>query len=69
SRVDGSHKGWNLPQRVYTGGIVTFTGLCHDFVLRRNVRIAFSRAKNLDFMSSTHGSHLYLVDRIGRLFN
>ncbi|KAJ8596095.1 hypothetical protein M405DRAFT_782130 [Rhizopogon salebrosus TDB-379] len=70
SRVEGSHKGWNSLQRVHTSGIVTFTGLCHDFVLRRNIRVAFSRATKSDFVSSTHGSHhIHLVDRIAKLFN
>ncbi|KAJ8596101.1 hypothetical protein M405DRAFT_929054, partial [Rhizopogon salebrosus TDB-379] len=70
SRVEGSHKGWNSLQRVHTSGIVTFTGLCHDFVLRRNVRVAFSRAAKSDFISSTHGSHhIHLVDGIAKLFN
>jgi hypothetical protein len=68
--VEGSHKGWNSLQRVHTSGIVTFTGLCHDFVLRRNVRVAFSRAAKSDFISSTHGSHhIHLVDGIAKLFN
>ncbi|KAG1769928.1 hypothetical protein EV702DRAFT_1049495 [Suillus placidus] len=70
SRVEGSHKGWNSLQRVHTSGIVTFTGLCHDFVLRRNIRVAFSRATKSDFLSSTHGSHhVHLVDGIAKLFN
>ena len=70
SRVEGSHKGWNSLQHVHTSGIVTFTGLCHDFVLRRNIRVAFSRAMKSDFISSTHGSHhIHLVDRIAKLFN
>jgi hypothetical protein len=55
---------------VHTSGIVTFTGLCHDFVLRRNVRVAFSKAEKSDFVSSTHGSHhIHLIDRIAKLFN
>lgn len=70
SRVEGSHKGWNSLQRVHTSGIVNFTALCHDFVLRRNIRVAFSRATKSDFLSSTHGSHhVHLVDRIAKLFN
>ncbi|KAG1774617.1 hypothetical protein EV702DRAFT_1047571 [Suillus placidus] len=70
SRVEGSHKGWNSLQRVHTSGIVTFTGLCHDFVLRRNIRVTFSRATKSDFLSSTHGSHhVHLVDGIAKLFN
>lgn len=68
--MEGSHKGWNSLQRVHTSGIVNFTALCHDFVLRRNIRVAFSRATKSDFLSSTHGSHhVHLVDRIAKLFN
>ncbi|KAG1780071.1 hypothetical protein EV702DRAFT_1194838 [Suillus placidus] len=70
SRVEGSHKGWNSLQQVHTSGIVTFTGLCHDFVLRRNIRVTFSRATKSDFLSSTHGSHhVHLMDGIAKLFN
>jgi hypothetical protein len=55
---------------VHTSGIITFTGLCHDFVLRRNVRVAFSRVTKSDFISSTHGSHhVHLVDGVAKLFN
>ncbi|KAG1766656.1 hypothetical protein EDD22DRAFT_773799, partial [Suillus occidentalis] len=51
-------------------GIVTFTGLYHNFVLRRNICVAFSRATKSDFISSTHGSHhVHLVDGIVKLFN
>ncbi|KAG1743758.1 uncharacterized protein EDB91DRAFT_1051073, partial [Suillus paluster] len=70
SRVEGSHKGWNSLQRVHTSGIVTFTGLCHDFVLRRNIRVSFLRARKSDFVASTHGSHhIHLIDRIAKQFN
>lgn len=70
SRIEGSHKGWNSLQHVHTSGIITFTGLCHDFVLRRNVRVAFSRVTKSDFVSSTHGSHhIHLVDGVAKLFN
>jgi hypothetical protein len=68
--MEGLHKGWNSLQRVHTSGIVTFTGLCHDFVLRRNIRVSFSRARKLDFVASTHGSHyIHLIDRITKQFN
>ncbi|KAG1785108.1 uncharacterized protein HD556DRAFT_1435280 [Suillus plorans] len=70
SRVEGSHKGWNSLQRAHTSGIVTFTGLCHDFVLQRNICVAFSRASKSDFITSTHGSHhVHLINRIAKQFN
>jgi hypothetical protein len=47
-----------------------FTALCHDFVLRRNIRVASSHGNKSDFLSSTYGSHhVHLVDGIARLFN
>lgn len=47
-----------------------FTALCHDFVLRRNIRVASSHENKSDFLSSTYGSHhVHLVDGIARLFN
>ncbi|KAG1849086.1 hypothetical protein C8R48DRAFT_750296 [Suillus tomentosus] len=70
SHVEGSHKGWNSLRRAHTSGIVTFTVLCHDFVLHHNIHVAFSRATKSDFLSSTHGSHhVHLVDGIAKLFN
>ncbi|KAG2034467.1 hypothetical protein BDR03DRAFT_835051, partial [Suillus americanus] len=70
SHVEGSHKGWNSLQRVHTSGIVTFTGLCHDFILQQNIHISFSRVRKLDFVASTHGSHhVHLIDRITKQFN
>ncbi|KAG2039468.1 hypothetical protein BDR03DRAFT_860099, partial [Suillus americanus] len=70
SHVEESHKGWNSLQHVHTSGIVMFMGLCQDFVLRQNVRVAFAKAQKSDFVSSTHSSHhIHLVDRITKLFN
>ncbi|KAG0697389.1 hypothetical protein DFH29DRAFT_878740 [Suillus ampliporus] len=70
SRIEGSHKGWNSLQQVHSSGITTFTALCHDFVLRQNIRVASSRKNKSDFLSSTYGSHhVHLVDGIARLFN
>ncbi|KAI0658952.1 hypothetical protein C8Q70DRAFT_887671, partial [Cubamyces menziesii] len=39
SRIEGSHKGWNGLQRSFASGVESLTALCHDFVLRRNIRI------------------------------
>jgi hypothetical protein len=49
---------------------VTFTALCHSFILHQNIHVAFSRATKSDFLSFTHGSHhIHLVDGIAKLFN
>ncbi|KAG0700040.1 hypothetical protein DFH29DRAFT_876907 [Suillus ampliporus] len=57
-------------RQVHSSGITTFTALCHDFVLRRNIRVASSWEHKSDFLSSTHGSHhVHLVDRIAQLSN
>lgn len=46
------------------------SALGHDFVLRRNVRVAFSRSHMTPFIKFTHGSHhLQLCDHIVKLHN
>ncbi|KAJ7094400.1 hypothetical protein C8R44DRAFT_835389 [Mycena epipterygia] len=62
SQIEGSHKGWNGLQRANSSGIELQSTLSHDFVLRRNLRIAFAKkpgnGSNLDgFVRSTFGSH------------
>ncbi|KAJ6450330.1 hypothetical protein DFH09DRAFT_1400157 [Mycena vulgaris] len=62
SRIEGSHKGWNSLQRAAASGLELQNALCHDFVLRRNIRISSSRngggSSGLDaFVQSTFGSH------------
>jgi hypothetical protein len=70
SRIEGSHKGWNSLQRSFASGIEVFTALCHDFVLRRNVRIALSHGIESPFLKSSHGSHhLALVEYVHALWN
>ncbi|KAJ6484175.1 hypothetical protein C8R45DRAFT_931628 [Mycena sanguinolenta] len=74
SRIEGSHKGWNSIQRSFASGLELQNALGHDHVLRRNVRVAFSRnpsapASHL-FVRSTFGSHhTRLVSQTGTLFN
>jgi hypothetical protein len=49
-----------------------FEALAHDFVLRRNLRIGYSSAKegSEPFLLSTQGSHhISLVDHIAELWN
>jgi hypothetical protein len=70
SRVEASHKGWNSLQRSFASGIEMFNALAHDFVLRRNVRIASARDKQVPFIESTHGSHhVRLTHHIAVLWN
>ncbi|THH19481.1 hypothetical protein EW146_g1687 [Bondarzewia mesenterica] len=69
SRIEGSHKGWNSIQRSFASGLEVFVALAHDFVLRRNVRIALSSGTS-SFIISTHGSHhLRLVNHVAGLWN
>jgi hypothetical protein len=76
SRIEGSHKAWNSLQRAQPSGIEVYSGLAHDFFLRRNIRIASSRLKNKRevncsaFISSTYSSHhVRLVNHTAELFN
>lgn len=74
SRIEGSHKGWNSIQRAFASGIELQNALSHDFVLRRNIRIAFSRtpgtAGSHAFVRSTFGSHhTRLVDQTALILN
>ncbi|OBZ68323.1 hypothetical protein A0H81_11830 [Grifola frondosa] len=74
SRIEGSHKGWNGLQRAFASGLEVMTALCHDFVLRRNVRITgnmdASTTPTCSFVKSTSGSHhIRLVDEIARFWN
>ncbi|KAH9939540.1 hypothetical protein B0H21DRAFT_698307, partial [Amylocystis lapponica] len=72
SRIEGTHKGWNGLQRAQASGLSVMTALCHDYVLRRNIRVAF-RDNTPDpnpFLLSTHGSHhIRLVDSVAKLWN
>ncbi|KAJ7157749.1 hypothetical protein C8R46DRAFT_909000, partial [Mycena filopes] len=78
SRIEGSHKGWNSIQRASASGLELQSALSHDFVLRRNIRVAFAKtavpgnaSSNLDtFLRSTFGSHhSRLVSRAASMFN
>ncbi|KAF8973794.1 hypothetical protein BDZ97DRAFT_1751761 [Flammula alnicola] len=76
SRIEGSHKGWNSIQRAQPSGIEIYTGLGHDFFLRRNIRIASSRIENQrpvnfhQFVASTYASHhIQLINYTAQLFN
>ncbi|KAG1764260.1 hypothetical protein EV702DRAFT_1014433 [Suillus placidus] len=70
SRVEGTHKGWNSLQRAQPSGIVMLSALGHDFVLRRNIRVAFSRRQMTPFVKFTHGSHhIQLSNHVAKLYN
>lgn len=46
------------------------SALGHDFVLRRNIRVASSRRQMTPFVKFTHGSHhIQLSNHIARLYN
>ncbi|KAJ7166768.1 hypothetical protein C8R46DRAFT_1351047 [Mycena filopes] len=72
SRIEGSHKGWNSLQRSFASGLEMQTALGHDFVLRRNIRVALNgKAKApTPFVTSTFGSHhISLVDYTAEVWN
>ncbi|EIW75319.1 hypothetical protein CONPUDRAFT_66230, partial [Coniophora puteana RWD-64-598 SS2] len=70
SRIEGSHKGWNTLNRAQPSGIETMSALCHDFVLRRNIRIASRLEDRSTFIQSTFGSHhVHFTDYVARLWN
>ncbi|KAG2035694.1 hypothetical protein BDR03DRAFT_1012370 [Suillus americanus] len=57
SRIEGSHKGWNSLQRAQPSGVMMLAALGHDFVLRCNVQVAFSRPKLTPFLKFANSSH------------
>ena len=70
SRIEGSHKGWNSIMRTFASGLGVFHALGHDFVLRRNIRIASATSNPNPFVLSTHSSHhIHLVSRVASLWN
>jgi hypothetical protein len=70
SRIEGSHKGWNTIQRSFASGLEVFCTLGHDFVLRRNIRVASRRDHGMPFITSTHGSHhVHLISHAASMWN
>lgn len=67
SRIESSHKAWNGIMQTHPCGIVMFSALGHDFVLRQNLCLA-TQVKNLvpgTFVASLHGSHhISLINHI-----
>lgn len=72
SRIEGLHKAMGLLMKSHSCGLENMLALMHDFVLRRNIRIAINlpREHQSDFVVSTHGSHhIALVDFVARQWN
>lgn len=73
SRIEGSHKGWNMLQRAFASGLEMWLALASDFVLRRNVRITYKLQGHSGFsafISTTHGCHhLRLCNSVNQLYN
>ena len=71
SRIEGSHKGWNSLQRAQLSGIEVLSGLTHDFVLRRNLRVATSHPQNSSTfaLSPFDSHHIRLCNHVAQLFN
>lgn len=72
SRIEASHKGWNSLQRAFSSGLPMMNALCHDFVLRRNMRILWQAgsSKRSTFVQSTQGSHhIRLVSHANAVWN
>ena len=70
SRIEGSHKGWNLIQHAQPSGIVMLNALLNNFVLRRNLRLAQQKHSPTPFIVSSCGSHhLALVNSIALTHN
>lgn len=69
SRIESSHKSWNDIARTHPCGLVLFIACAHDFVLRRNIRIAYKLKKPV-FLTATFGCHyIALCDRVARRWN
>lgn len=69
SRNESMHHQWNNLQRGVACGLNTFLNLSHDFVHRRNCRIAKGKNRSA-FINAAQGSHhLLLVDATLKLLN
>ncbi|RDX47536.1 hypothetical protein OH76DRAFT_1456744 [Lentinus brumalis] len=64
SRIEGSHKSWNHIMRSFPSGIVVFTSLGHDLVLRRDLRLAAA----IHYSSDTLPAHL-LSNKVNHTWN
>ena len=57
SRMEGSHKGWSRIHRSFSLGLELAEAFGHDYVLRRNLRIAHKSKQASLFVITTYGSH------------
>ncbi|TFY76247.1 hypothetical protein EWM64_g7763 [Hericium alpestre] len=77
SRIEGTNRHWNSIMRSHPCGVELFSGLVHDFVHRRNMRIGTARVEGKSvisaadqFLASTGGSHhVHLSDHIAKHWN
>ncbi|KAG8938303.1 hypothetical protein FRC04_009122 [Tulasnella sp. 424] len=73
SRIENTNRGWNGIARAIPGGLEGFLNQAHDWVLRRNIRLASSSkaATSIgNFVSTTFGSHhISLVSESTQLWN
>ncbi|PIL32659.1 hypothetical protein GSI_05363 [Ganoderma sinense ZZ0214-1] len=70
SRIEGNHRAWNGLQRSWPSGLEMLTALCHDLVLRRNMRIGYHLSSPDVFTTSTYGSHhVRLIRAIAQQWN
>ncbi|KAG9028629.1 hypothetical protein FS837_003829, partial [Tulasnella sp. UAMH 9824] len=73
SRIENTNRGWNGIARAIPGGLEGFLNQAHDWVLRRNIRLA-SDSKAVTsisrFVSTTFGSHhISLISKCTQLWN
>lgn len=72
-RIENTIRGWNGIARAIPGGLEGFLNQAHDWVLRRNIRLASSSkaATSIgNFVSTTFGSHhISLVSASTQLWN
>ncbi|PIL36291.1 hypothetical protein GSI_01954 [Ganoderma sinense ZZ0214-1] len=70
SRIEGNHRAWNGLQRSWPSGLEMLAALCHDLVLRRNMRIGHHLSSPDVFTTSTYGSHhIRLIRAIAQQWN
>lgn len=73
SRIENTNRGWNGIARAIPGSLAGFLNQAHDWVLRRNIRLAFNSKAVTSisrFVSTTFGSHhISLVTECTRLWN
>ncbi|KIO24054.1 hypothetical protein M407DRAFT_26496 [Tulasnella calospora MUT 4182] len=73
SRIENANRGWNGIARAIPGGLEGFLLQAHDWVLRRNIRIAFGSKTETSispFVGTTFGSHhTSLVSEGTKLWN